>query len=267
MPDARTDDPGPDHAERVLTHPEALVDIALAALREKALNLDAENAVHGLDAHEELWFHPLLADGFAAAGLGVAREALYPGNVEALARLRARRAQRERCDLVLLPRAGARLLDPVARSIERDDIGTTLFAPVAEHLPPEPSGVAPADAYWMEVKVVGQFCFTDGWSGPNRAYAAELTGAIADVAKIGRDPHIRRGGLLLVLFTADQRTADHDIDVALTRASERGVRSRAPARARTPITDRIGNALCTLVLVPADCGMDDPASATPAQEA
>ncbi|QYU66125.1 hypothetical protein J4558_14085 [Leptolyngbya sp. 15MV] len=153
MPDARTDDPGPDHAERVLTHPEALVDIALAALREKALNLDAENAVHGLDAHEELWFHPLLADGFAAAGLGVAREALYPGNVEALARLRARRAQRERCDLVLLPRAGARLLDPVARSIERDDIGTTLFAPVAEHLPPEPSGVAPADAYWMEVKV------------------------------------------------------------------------------------------------------------------
>lgn len=257
--------PVPD-AEALLASPDAMVDIAAAALHARAAELDAQGDVRGLDAWPELRFHPALAHAFTAAGLGVAREAVYPGQVEDAARRRALRRERERCDLVLLPRPGGRLLDPVSDLVERDELSRTLFGMV--EAPPDPAAVRVEDAYWLEVKVVGQFCFTDGWSGPNKAYSTELVRALRDADKLAEDPRITRGAVLVVLFTADRRTADHDLRVAWDRAAERGSGVRHFSAARFPITDRIGNALCTLCWTPASCGTaaaDGPGNAAGAE--
>jgi len=241
-------------AETLLSHPEALVDALASVLAARNTALDAEQAVRGLDALSEVEFHPMLAQAFGALGLGVAREALYPGEVERSARLRAKRAERERCDLVLLPSPGATLIDPVRRRMERDDAAQTLFASVAKEQPREEASIAPEDAFWLEVKIVGQFAYTNGWTGANSTYSSELARALADLPKIARDPSIHRGGLLLILFTRDRETGDHDLRVLAERASSRGEPMRSPVSARFPIADRIGNALCTLWLAPARCG-------------
>jgi hypothetical protein len=243
--------------EHLLSNPEVLVDAIKDILAARALQLDAEQAIRGLDALPELGFHPVLAAGLSAHGLGVVREALFPGDVEAMARRRVKRAERERCDLVLLPRPDAMLLDPVRQHVERDEMQRTLFAAIQPRAPAE--GVRPEDAYWLEVKAVGQFTYTNGWLGPNGAYASELTRATSDLDKIARDRHILRGGLLIILFTRDRATADHDLGVLLDRCLARDVPMRTPSIARFAIGDRMGNALCTLWLAPARCGDHDAA--------
>lgn len=103
----------------------------------------------------------------------------------------------------------------------------------------------------MEVKVVGQFCYTAGVPGPNRTYASELLRLPAgDIAKLAREPRVVHGGVLLVLFTADRRTADHDLNVFAHRCLDRALEVRSPAVERFGIADRIGNGVCTVALVP-----------------
>jgi hypothetical protein len=238
--------------------PEVIVDVAAEGLRAHAAALELEQAVHGIDALSEVEFHPLLASAFGAAGWGVWCERGYPGKVGGTGK-RPRRAERERCDLVLTG-DGAGLVDPVDAAKEGDAIEGTLFAEALQESgtgeprtarPWYPAAVSPEDAFWLEVKLVGQFCFNAGVPGANRTYASEFLRLPAgDISKLARDGVIRHAGLLLILFTADQRTADHDLGVFVNRCLDRDLPMQSPAVARFRIADRIGNSLCTVTVVP-----------------
>lgn len=225
--------------------PDQIADIAAAALHQRCEALREEQAVRGLDALTEVEFHPLIADGMAAAGFGVAMEFPYPGQPQR----RPRFAERERCDLVLTPSPEVAILDPVAELKHLDEAEGGLFDPevVAQAYP----GIPPEEAYWLEVKLVGQYCFNAGVPGPNRSYASELLSvASADISKLARDPMIRHGALLLVLFTADERTASHDITAFMHKCLDRELPVQSPSRASFGVPDLIGNGLCTAVVIP-----------------
>ncbi|MDX2132707.1 MAG: hypothetical protein SFY69_11720 [Planctomycetota bacterium] len=222
-----------------------LLSLATGALREQDAALDAEQSVRGLDACHEVDLHPLLADGFARAGVAVLREQVYPGPAGA----RARGFERERCDLVLLPSGGRRLVDPMAERIAADALRGTLF----EGAPLHPEGdVTPEDAYWLEMKCVGQFEFVADVPVPNRSYASSLLRAArTDVRKLARDPAILNGAVLVVLFTVAREVAEHDLQVALHRAVDAGVPVRSAQWESFAIADRIGNGACTLCWIEA----------------
>lgn len=226
---------------------EEIVDIAAEGLRAHAARLDLEQAVHGLDALSEVEFHPLLAGAFRESGMGVFPEWPYPGEVSR----RAKHAERERCDLVLT-RGPGELVDPVAILKERDAAEGTLFAGISGT---GERGTAhlwhPEDAFWLEVKVVGQFCFTSGVPGPNRTYSSELGRLPAgDLAKLAREARVAHGALMVIAFTGDRETADHDVGVFIHRCLDRQLPVRTPSTARFLIADRIGNAHCSVVAVP-----------------
>jgi hypothetical protein len=225
--------------------PWSAFDIAAMArrvLHDAADALDAEQSVRGLDALDELSLHPILARGFAAEGLGVFREQCYPGIAG-----RPLRRDRERCDLVLTESPGLPLLDPVARRRERDQAAATLFARQAEADPP---GVPCDDALWLEVKSVGQFCFTDGVPGPNPTYVSDMTAWIRDLSKLAKDQVILHAAALAIVFAADERTLRHDLGVAIERALNKDLPLAAPAIECLPIADRIGNAVAGVGVIP-----------------
>lgn len=224
---------------------EALVE----GLRAHAEALDEEQAVQGIDALNEVALHALLADVLRVSGHGVLRERPYPGHKDmGSAGNRPTHAARLRCDLVLTPAPGIVLGDPVADLRERDALEGTLFAR-AELKPTKPA-VPPEDALWLEVKTLGQFCFKRGVPAPNTTYAGELTLAVfEDLAKLSHEPLIRHGALVLVLFTLDRTTAEHDVGVAMHRALDKGVTFRSPITGGFTISDRIGNAWCAVVVV------------------
>lgn len=225
-----------------------LLSTSAAALAATSCRLDAEHAVRGLDGLSEVQMHPLIAEAFERAGLGVLREQGYPGLPEA----RPADRDRERCDLVLLPAPGLTLADPLRRVREQDRAAGTLFEAVEEAREDDPHEVPVGDAFWLEIKVVGQFVIVDGYAQPNRTWSSELVNAIAkDVSKLARDEHIERGALLLVLFTRDDLIADHDLTLALHRCLDRNVPLGAPEREAFDIPDRIGNTRCHLALIPA----------------
>jgi hypothetical protein len=202
-----------------------IADAAAAALRSEAERADLEQSVLGPDALDELSLHPVLAAGLRRAGYGVFTERHYP-----VGGLRRRDSEGERCDLVLTP-AGEDLRDPGREP--------TLFDP--------PDAVPPDRAFWLEVKVVCQFTT----EGPNRHYASQLLSTVReDVAKLSRNPGIRHAAVLLVLFAADQRTADHDLAEWLDRSVKRGLAVGIPSVRIFGITDRIGNGVCAVGVVP-----------------
>ncbi len=227
--------------------PDQLIQTIAAAMHKVAQALDAERAVHGLDALDEIALHPIVENALASHNMGVHREFPYP----APAKLRPDHRERERCDLVLTQDPDAPPADPVRERKEQDQALGTLFAPLADAIP---SGekTTPLDAcYWLEVKVVGQFTYTEGVPGPNRTYTSLLTrGPAADIAKLARDRFIIYAGVLVVLFTADQRTAEHDLGVMVDKMLDRSLRIASPSIESFPINDRIGNAVCTLAMVP-----------------
>jgi len=214
----------------VVWRPESICLAAADALSARARDLDEEQSTAGLDALDEVALHAVLARGFVDAGLTPAPEQRYPGR-----RARARRSEGERCDLVLLPDGADHLTDPLAAD--------TLFGD---------RGADPADAFWLEVKAAHQYAVIgDAAAGPNPGYSGQLlSAATADLRKIAGDPAIRFGGLLLVLFTADEPTAGHDLGVWLSRCLDRGLPIGAPAVEGFDITDRIGNTRCTVALTP-----------------
>ncbi|MFA6044298.1 MAG: hypothetical protein WC718_04890 [Phycisphaerales bacterium] len=215
-----------------------------AGLSREAAALEREQAVRGLDALSEVQLHPLLAAGLRDAGLGVLREQPYPGIVKGP----LKRSERSRCDLVLLPRAGLKLRDPVDELVAADATAGTLFAGL--HEPPPPDTLSSRDAYWLEVKSVGQHTYTGGVPGPNSSYSGEITRAYADdLAKLAQEAHIVRGGLMVILFTADAATASHDLGIALARAMDKGLPLRSPDTTQFEIADRIGNRWCTVSLI------------------
>lgn len=191
--------------------------------------------------------HPVLAGGFEAAGLGVFREQPYPGD----ASLRPKHAARERCDLVLTTTPGLPLLDPVASLKAMDAAAGTLFADSAPSMLAAQPRTDPADALWIEIKSVGQFCYTHGVPGPNRAYSAELlTIARSDIPKLSKDPMIGSAAILVVLFTATREVASHDLTAFSHRCLDRDLPISTPATSGFPIPDIAGNAWCAVAVVP-----------------
>jgi len=224
-----------------------LAEMAASTLRFRAAELVKEQAVKGLDALPETGFHPLLAAGFGREGLGVFREQPYPGEPAR----RPRHAERERCDLVLTDRPGAPLLDPVARLKAQDAAAGTLFEVAAPSMLAAEPGIHPTDAFWIEIKLVGQFCYTNGVPGPNRAYTTEMLRlAASDIPKLSRDPLIHHAAALVILFTADEATAKHDIATFLHACLDRDLPVGSPTSIGFVIPDMIGNRRCTVTLVP-----------------
>lgn len=204
----------------------------------------AEQAVRGLDSLSELELHEVLEAGLRGVGWCVVREQPYPGPAGS----RAFRRERERCDFALLPAGLTWLRDGPARLREADARAGTLF----EGMPTdEPAGAAdPEDAYWLEVKVVGQHAPRQGVPEPNAAYGADLVrGVAADLLKLAGEPRATHAGVLLVLFTEDEATAAHDLDAALHRALDRGAAFRGYRRETFAVLDRIGNRCCTTALI------------------
>ena len=200
-----------------------IAEAVLARLTQQAQADDAEHAVYGIDARDELGLHPLIRAGLTNAGLGAWPEQRYPGH-----RHKRNKNTGLRCDLALTL-DGAPLRDPAA--------GATLFD--------DGSACDPEAAYWLEVKTVAQF-ETDG---PFRRYAAELLSPVAhDVKKICSDSVIQHGGLLLVLFTANPETAEHDLAAWHEYCLRKRFPVGPPAVRGLPLTDRIGNCWCTVAV-------------------
>lgn len=222
-----------------------IVRVSRAGLQAASQSTVEEQAVHGIDSLNETRIHPILTRAFVDQGFGVIREHPYPGEPTKRPKLTARL----RCDLVLLPAPGLTLVDPVAELLQHDKARGTLFEPV----PPTHNlnGVPAEDAFWLEVKVVGQYCYTQGVPGPNRAYGSELTGSLyTDLSKIGADPALRWSGLLLILFSDTEETASHDLTIALHRSLDRGHTFRSPITETFTIPDRIGNSVCSVTILP-----------------
>jgi hypothetical protein len=193
----------------------ALAEALAAGLARAADAIELEQAVRGLDSCGELDLHPVLQAALRDAGYGVFPEQRFPRD-----RDRRKRSAGSRCDLVVTPDAGTPLDDG-----------------------------ALGEALWIEIKVVAQFRLL----GPNRSYARALQAPVwGDVKKLASDPTIVHGLVVLVLFTADAITADHDLDVWRTRASERGLHLWPRVQRSLPIGDRFGNRLCTVALFPLD---------------
>ena len=192
----------------------ALADALAAGLARAAEAVEIEQAVRGLDACRELELHPVLQAALREAGYGVFPEQRFPRD-----RSQRKRSAGSRCDLVVTPDA----------------------APLDD--------AALGDALWIEVKVVAQFQPL----GPNRSYARALQSPVwNDVKKLASDPAIAHGLVLLVLFTADAATADHDLEVWRSRAVARGLHLWPCVQRSLPIGDRLGNRLCTVALFPLD---------------
>lgn len=195
-------------------------------LVHEAAMRDEEQSVYGIDALDELRLHPLIQRALERAGFGVWPEQRYPSD-----RLpRRSRSEGKRCDIVLSPDAEP-LADP--------DAEATLFAP--------PRSTPLEAAYWLEVKTVSQFT-TDG---PFPRYSAELLQPVThDLRKLAQDRLIFHAGLLLVLFTADAATAEHDLQVWERRAAQKGYPVAPPIVRRFDLTERIGNAHACAALFP-----------------
>lgn len=227
--------------------PSEIAHLAAEAVAARDRELRDEHAVYGLDSLDEVGLHPVLAAGLGASGFGVWREHPYPGRVEA----RAKRSERERCDLVLTLDPGAPPIDPVAELKHLDAATGTLFAPVAESMATAEQVTEVGDAYWIEVKTVSQFSFNGGVPGANASYASELVGGVTrDAIKLASEPMVRYAAVLMVLFTVDEATAEHDLAIAAHRCLDKGAPIGSPAWVSVGIEDRAGNGVCTAAAVP-----------------
>lgn len=200
-----------------------IVDAVEAGLVKRAAENDAEHAVYGLDALDELGLHPILQKTLLDAGYGVWPEQRYPGHTS-----KRKRSEGLRCDAVLTPGG---------KPLRNEDVAGTLFD--------DGNQIDPQAAYWLEIKTVAQY----ETSGPFKRYSAELLSPVAkDVKKIWSDRLIQHGGLLIILFTADQETAEHDLAVWHERCLRKGFPVGPPAVRGFAITDRIGNSWCSVAV-------------------
>lgn len=265
---------------------------ALLAQHEDALR--EEQAVKGLDALSEDALQALIAQGLRDDGLGVFRETPYPNAALASPHMQRERRKgttsRERCDLVLTPRPHIGVRDeawpPPPSQRAQPTPSEQQLSLFARHIQTEtrenalslassrpstsrtrsdaasmPELLAPEEACWLELKVVGQHTIVEGFAGPNQSYASQLTSACtADLRKLASLGQLARwsstglaapcAAAVLILFTQDESTASNDIRIALHRALDRGALFRAPLITHAPIQERIANSCCTTVLIP-----------------
>lgn len=204
---------------------DAVLDAIARAFDDASTAIELEQATSGLDARDELALHAVIHAGLSAAGFGVYPEQRFPS-----ARDEPRRSRGARCDVVVTP---------PGRVLEGYDASLPLFGarPLARL----------EDAAWIEVKVVAQHKPL----GPNYGYTQALLAPVwKDVEKLARDPQIVHAAVLLVLFTASEAIAEHDVGVWAARASMGGLRVGPRSVRNVAIGDRIGNRVCTLALFP-----------------
>lgn len=200
--------------------PPDIADAVLQGLAQQAQADDAEHAVYGFDARDELGLHPVIQSALSNAGYGAWPEQRYPGHWH-----KTKRSEGLRCDLVLTPDG---------RPLRDQTIKGTLFD--------TGQAVDAQAAYWLEIKTVAQF----ETSGAFKRYSAELLSPVMrDVKKIWSDDVIQHGGLLLILFTQTQEIAEHDLAVWHERCLSKGFPVGPPAVRGMPINDRIGNCWCS----------------------
>lgn len=260
---------------------DAMAEALSAAIAAGEAALRREQAVHGLDALQEVEVHPLLADAVRTldgregeAALTVLREQPYPHewnrktrrSVFTGAEILPEHRDRQRCDLVLIEPPGTRLDDQLiqqkAVTKRKKAVEGTLFEALAvaeEDGATQMSAgdrrgtqdaVKPEDAFWLEVKVVAQHGLSDGVLGPNRSYAAELSrGPLADLAKLAADERIIHAASLVVLFSDTEATAKHDLSILLHKCLDRELPVSSPVLRHVPVLDRLGNSVCTVCLI------------------
>lgn len=240
-----------------------IADSAADALRARDAALREEHAVYGLDAQNELFFHPIIAEGLTASGFGVLREQPFPH--EWFRKLRPDKKKpalalplprdRQRCDLVLTPEPNQTLDDSLTtekqRRAEAAKLEGSLFSsfPTSD-LPLPTSAIPPESCFYLELKLCGQHTNTSGIPGPNRTYAGDLTRApLADLKKLAEDHRIHHAGVLLIVFTESEQVARHDIAILAHRILDRNWPISSPTLRSFRIPDRMGNTTCTLCLI------------------
>jgi hypothetical protein len=202
-----------------------MVEAVANALRRRSEMDDLEQAVYGVDVLDELQLHPLIQQALRNAGYGVWPEQRYPSD-----RTARRKSIGKRCDLVL---------SPDERPLAEPESESTLFA--------DANAVALEAAFWLEIKTVSQYTV----EGPFARYSAELLQPVSqDIKKLANDRLVFHAGLLLVLYTVDEPTAEHDLKAWLMRCEKRGYAVAPPIVRGHGITDRIGNAWCAVALFP-----------------
>ena len=206
-----------------------IVETVAAGLQRQARADDAEQAVYSIDALDELGLHPLIQQALRQAGYGVWPEQRYPSQRAASGR--KRKSEGKRCDLVLTHEHPQSLVDP--------DAEATLFG--------DPEALPLEAAYWLELKTVSQFTT----EGPFPRYSAELLSPVSqDIRKLAQDRLIFHAGLMLILFTADDMVAKHDLRAWEDRCLKRGYPVVSPVVRSFKLVDRLGNGLCSVALFP-----------------
>jgi hypothetical protein len=201
-----------------------LADRVHALLQSAERDLRLEQAVYGLDRHDERQFQNVLAGGLARF-YTVAREVHYPSTAG------RKRTHRQRCDLVLTP---------PGRPLRLDWAPPTLFDPADQ--------ASPQEGLWLEVKVAYQF----GEGGKvHCGYGGQWRGAIVeDLRKMEADPSVRHAGLLLIVFNESQAILEKDLELFETVLAEQEVLAGFRQVRSVEILDRIGHRLCTVALWP-----------------
>jgi hypothetical protein len=188
---------------------------------------------------------------------------------------------RMRCDLVLTPQPNQSLSDSLTeektRRAEAKELEGTLFEALStSHLAPgspsspalagevpealrgrrgddhQATNISPENAYWLELKTLGQYTNTSGLPGPNRKYTTELTrNPLADLTKLAADDRIHQAAAALILFAQDEPTARHDLNILMQRARAKvlPITLFSPHTRHFTIPDRIGNTICTTCLI------------------
>jgi hypothetical protein len=231
----------------------AIVEAVCKGLAAAERSRAVEQSPFGIESLSEAQIHPLIADSLRAEGFGALREQPYPG--EWVAKKGRKRAlpdesQRNRCDIVVTPRAGLRLADRLTEAKKHEAVkakmGGTLFESHALAEAPRHDGTAAGvdEVYWLELKTAGQFTYIDGVPGPFGYGSSFVRGVGNDLKKLRDDPDILHGGAMMVLFCASEEVARHDINQVGARCADRGLLSTVPTIAGVPIPDRIGNRWC-----------------------
>jgi len=217
-----------------------------AGLARAEAQLKCEQAVHGLDALDEVHLHPILAQGFDNILYSVFREVPYPGQPEKIPKER----ERQRCDLVITAAGSAGIIDDIHRRKEIQCAAQTLFAPLAQTMT-EPDGqlTEPGNAFWLEVKTIGQYHIMEGYAGPNRKYTSAFSVCRADLRKLAAARDIVRAALAIVLFCADETIGQHDLTAFMHTCLDRHLPVQSLRTASIPIANRIGNQSCTIGLI------------------
>lgn len=226
-----------------------------AAERSRAV----EQSPFGIESFSEAKLHPTIADALRAEGFGALREQPYPG--EWVSKKGRRKpgglpdeSERNRCDIVITPRAGLRLADRLTEAKKHESVkkkmGGTLFEThaLAETPLHDETAAGVDEVFWLEVKTMGQFTYVDGVPGPFGYGSSFMRGITADLRKLRDDPDVLHGGAMIVLFCASEDVARHDIAAIASKCADKGVLASVPTVGGVPIPDRIGNRWCGVAL-------------------